>query len=161
VKRPRFQLQPVDASFFENAPAVISDAIPIQRPAAQVWHELTMDGTLGWCRILDRVQWTSPRPFAVGTTRTVSSLKGLNVIHEHYFRWEEGRRKSFYVLDSSAPLFNRFAEDYLVEATGDSSCTFTWTIAYEAKPVTRLMNPANNGILRALFSDTRKHFGVG
>ena len=160
MKRPWFAMKPVDASFFQTAPVVISDTMSISRPAAQVWDDLTADGTLSWCRILDNIEWTSPRPFGVGTTRTVKSLKGTSVLHEHYFRWEDGRRKSFYVVEASAPLFNRLAEDYVVEPSGDAACRFTWTIAVEPKAATRPLNPVNKALLRTLFTDTRKHYGV-
>jgi hypothetical protein len=148
----------VNEAFLSSAPVTLSETFEIARPAAEVWGELTADGTLWWCRILDDVSWTSPRPFGVGTTRTVSSLKGVNVIHEHFFRWEEGRRKSFYVVDSSAPLFKSFAEDYLVEPASESSCRFTWTIAYESRPSMRPGRPLNDRLLRTLFTDTRKHY---
>jgi hypothetical protein len=161
VKRPWFRNQPVDASFFESAPVVISDAMPIRRSAEQVWSDLTMDATLWWCRILDRVEWTSERPFGVGTTRTVTSLKGANVIREHFFRWEQGRRKSFYVVEASGPMFRALAEDYVVEPAGENACSFTWTIAFEPKSALRPMNAANKAILRTLFKDTRKHYGAG
>ena len=69
----------------------------IPRPAAEVWDELTADAALHWCRILQEVRWTSPRPFGVGTTREVKALWGANKLREHYFLWEEGRRHSFYV----------------------------------------------------------------
>src|SRR5215216_680745 len=157
---PWFAAQPVDETFFDSAPTKLVGTFQIARPAAEVWSDLTADATLGWCRILDKITWTSPRPFGVGTTRTAKSLKGANTIHEHYFRWEEGRRKSFYVIDASAPLFRRFAEDYLVEATPDGSCRFTWTIAYEPKPGARIAEPVNRRILQTLFTDTRKHYAA-
>jgi hypothetical protein len=160
MRRPWFKNEPVDETFFDTAPVRLADTFSVARPAADVWDELTADDTLWWCRILDDVRWTSPRPFAVGTTRTVKSLKGANVINEHYFRWEEGRRKSFYVVESSAPLFRRFAEDYLVEPTSESSCTFTWTIAYEPRPSMKLGQPVNDRILRTLYTDTRKHYSA-
>jgi hypothetical protein len=137
----------------------LSETFAINRPAAYVWDELTADNTLSWCRILDDVSWTSPRPFGVGTTRTVKSLKGANTINEYYFRWEDGRRKSFFVVDASAPLFKRFAEDYLVEPVSDESCTFTWSIAYESRRGMNAGRPVNDRILRTLFTDTRKHYG--
>ena len=80
------------------------------------------------------------------------------MIHEHYFRWEEGRRKSFYVVEASAPLFKRFAEDYLVESATDNSCVFTWTIAYAPKRGMGAGKPLNNRLLRTLFTDTREHW---
>jgi hypothetical protein len=160
LRRPWFKNAPVDEAFLDSARVRLSDTFAIARPAAEVWEELTADGTLWWCRILDDVRWTSPRPFGVGTTRTVKSLKGANVINEHYFRWEEGRRKSFYVVTASAPLFARFAEDYLVEPVSDASCRFTWTIAYESRPSMKLGRPLNDRLLRTLFTDTRKHYGA-
>ena len=39
--------------------------------------------------------------------------------------WEEGRRHSFAAYESTAQLFKRFAEDYLVEPDGDDTL-FTW-----------------------------------
>jgi Polyketide cyclase / dehydrase and lipid transport len=160
VRRPWFKNQPVDESFFDSAPVRLSDTFEVARPAADVWAELTADDALWWCRIIDELKWTSPRPFGVSTTRTIKSLKGANVINEHFFRWDEGRRKSFYVIDASAPLFTRFAEDYLVEPGSDGSCRFTWTIAYESRPSMRPGTPVNNRLLRTLFTDTRKHYGA-
>jgi hypothetical protein len=160
LRRPWFKVQPVDESFFDSAPTVLSGVFEIVQPAPYVWAELTADNTLAWCKLLDRVEWTSPRPFGVGTTRQVSSLKGTNVIREHYFRWEEGRRKSFYVVEASAPLFRRFAEDYHVQQTSASSCRFTWTIAFEPKSLTRPGAPVNKRLLETLFTDTRKHYGT-
>jgi hypothetical protein len=160
VRRPWFKAEPVDETFFDSAPARIEETFEIARPAAEVWSELTQGNPLSWCRIIDRIDWTSPAPFRVGTTRTVHALKGTNVMNEHFFRWEEGRRKSFYVLDATAPLFQRFAEDYVVEPTSDSSCRFTWTIAFASRPAMRAGTPVNKRLLGTLFTDTRKHFSA-
>ncbi len=91
-----------------------------RRPAEEAWAELTAENPLAWCSVIDAVRWTSPRPFGVGTTWTVTSLHGANVLDERFFRWEEGRRKSFYAVRSSGPLFRRFAEDYVVEPVSES-----------------------------------------
>lgn len=158
MQRPWFNAEPVDDSFFDAAPVRLSDTFAISRPAGAVWEELTSDNPLSWCRILNSVEWTSPRPFGVGTTRTVRSLAGTNVLRERYFIWEEGRRQAFYVVQASAPMFRRFAEDYVIEPIADGSCRFTWTIAYEPKPAARLSGPVNRMLLRTLFNDTRKHY---
>jgi hypothetical protein len=160
VRRPWFICQPVDETFFDNAPVRLSDTFEIARPAAEVWAELTSEKPLDWCRVIDDVSWTSPPPRRVGSTRTVRALKGGNVLREFFFRWDEGRRKSFYVVDVSGPPVRRFAEDYLVEPVTDDSCRFTWTIAYEPHPATWLTGPLTKRLLRTLFTDTRKHFGA-
>jgi hypothetical protein len=132
----------------------------IGRPAATVWAELTADDALHWCRILDDVRWTSPRPFGVGTTREVKSLKGTSVLRERYFRWDEGHRHSFHVTESTSPLFKALAEDYLVEPRGEDACRFTWTVAVELTAIGRPGKPVNRAILKTLFSDTARHYGL-
>jgi len=152
----RFKMQPVDERFFDAAPFRITDTFQIARPAADVWADLTADNALSWCRVVKSIEWTSPRPFGVGTTRTVKALGGASVFWERYFRWEEGRRQSFTVDEASTPLFKRFGEDYLIEPDGENACRFTWTIAGEP----RFPGP-NKMLLGSLFKDTRKHYGAG
>jgi Polyketide cyclase / dehydrase and lipid transport len=152
--------EPVDETFFDTAPFRMSDTFEIARPASQVWAELTGPDTLGWCRIVKDVTWNSPPPFGVGSTRTVRVLGGVGVMGERYFRWDEGRRKSFYAAEMTLPLFRRFAEDYLLEPTSDTSARLTWTIATEPRPAARPGNPVNRLLFGSLFRDTRKHFGL-
>ena len=154
-----FKLTPCDASTFETAPTIFRDPMEIARPGAEVWHELVADGALGWCRALGGAQWTSPRPFGVGTTRTMR-VAGALVINENFFRWEDGRRKSFYVVEANLPLFKYFSEDYLVEETSPTSCRFTWTMAGQSTPIAAPGAPLLAGLVRSMFADTRKHFGA-
>jgi hypothetical protein len=158
VRGPAFRCEPVEESFFETAPLRLQDVIEIPLPGERVWDELTADDALHWCRLVGSLRWTSPRPFAAGTTRTVTSLRGLQRLEERFFRWEEGRRQSFYVYEASTPMFRRFAEDYLVEPASDNSCRFTWTVAAEPRAAAR--GPVNGMLIRTLFKDTRKHYGV-
>jgi hypothetical protein len=90
----------------------------------------------------------------------VKTPLGALVLKEVYFRWEQGRRKSFYVAEATLPLFRYFAEDYLVEELSPSSCRFTWTVASEAAPAARPGAPVNALVTRSLFADTRRHFGA-
>ena len=156
----RFKLQPCDERFFDTARARYVEAMDLPVPAQQVWADLTSDDTLGWCRAISRATWTSPRPFGVGTTRTVRLRGGLLAVDERYFHWEEGRRKSFHVVAASLPLFRRFAEDYVVEEVSPTSSKLTWTIAAEPLPATRPGAPVNALLARSLFRDTRRHFGA-
>lgn len=160
VRRPWFQCRPARKDFLDVALLRLQHSFEIRRPADQVWADLTSERPLHWCRILQSVTWTSPPPFGVGTTRTVSALGGANVLKERYFRRDEGRRHSFAVEEASTPMFRRLAEDYLVEPTSDSSCRFTWTIGVEPHPLARIANPINRRILESLFRDTRRHYGL-
>lgn len=158
VRPGRFALEPVDDDFFDTASFRISETFEIPLPASQVWSELTGDRPLEWCRVLQRVTWTSPRPFGVGTTRTARAL-GI-VIHERFFRWDEGRRQSFYGVAANLPAFRSLAEDYALEVTSQTSCRFTWVIAIEPRLPAWLANPANKALMGSLFRDTRKHYGL-
>jgi hypothetical protein len=159
--RPWFDCRPVDEAVFDDAPLLMRGRFEVAKSGEEVWAELTAEEPLAWCRILQEVSWTSPRPFGVGTTRTVSALAGTNVLKERYFRWEEGRRHSFYVVEASAPLFSWLAEDYLVEPTAERSCVFTWTIAAQPRGrIGRLTAPVNRRLLASLFRDTRKHYAL-
>lgn len=160
MPRRMFTTQPVDEAFFDDAPFRLSEAFDIPRTAAEVWADLTADNPLSWCRLIRDITWTSPRPFGVGTTRTARTVGNTGVINERFFRWEEGRRKSFYALESSVPLFRRFAEDYLVEPTSETACRFTWTIAIEPHPAVRPFSFANRRLLSTIFRDTRRHYGL-
>lgn len=155
-----FNLAPTDETFVDHAPKRYVETFEIARPAATVWNDLTMDSTLHWCRALSAVTWTSPRPFGVGTTRTVKVLKGMLVVNERYIRWEEGRRKTFVGVSLSLPLFKRISEDYLVEPAGEDRCRFTWTVGVEPTTVGKAGTPMNNAIFASLFKDTRKHYGI-
>ena len=120
----------MDERFFEEAPTRLRRGFEVSLPASTVWEELCADDALHWCRILEEVRWTSPRPFGVGTSRDAKALWGASKVRERYFRWEEGRRCSFYVSEANGPFFESLAEDYLVEPRGPGACLFTWTIAF-------------------------------
>ena len=160
MRRPWFQTEPVDESFFDAAPVRLVGVFDVPRPAAEVWAELTSDRPLAWCRALESVTWTSPRPFGVGTTRVARSVGGISTLHERFFRWEEGRRHSFYAEETSMPMFRRIGEDYLVEPTSVGACRFTWTIAMEPRPAARVANPLSRLLLATLFRDTRRHYAL-
>ena len=160
MRRPWFATRPVDASFLDSAPLRLSDTFTIPQPASRVWEEMTGDHALDWCRILGGITWTSPRPFGVGTERSIKVFGGAVVFRERFFRWEEGRRHSFAVTEATVPAFRRFAEDVLIEPEGEHACRMTWTIAIEPQPAVALGDPLNRRILRTLFADTRRHYGA-
>lgn len=116
-------------------------------PPERVWESLASDASLSaWGPGVQSLTWTSPRPFGVGTTRkVVSPLKAVTV-HEHFFRWDEGTRCSFYVYEANRPIVRRMAEDYVVEADGSGSL-LTLTIAVDLAPrlapLAKLFSAAN------------------
>ena len=82
-------------------------------------------------------------------------------MRERYFRWDEGHSHSFYVYESTLPLFKRFAEDYIVEPDGEAT-KFTWVVAIEPKKAMALPMKALAPLLKAGFGripgDGQKYF---
>jgi hypothetical protein len=152
-------LERVDEGFFASAPSRYSETFAIARPASEVWGGIVSDRPLAWCRILS-IDWTSARPFGVGTTRQAKALGGAMRLQEHFFIWEEGRRCAFYATEANLPLFRRLAEDYTVEPVGPDRCRFTWAVALEPTLLGRPGEPVNGAIFKRLFAETRRHFNA-
>jgi hypothetical protein len=149
-------LRPVDDTFFDSAPVTYSHTWSIDRAPADVWAELVADAPLSWCRGLS-VRWTSPRPFAVGTTRQAGVLGALKV-QEHFYNWEEGRRYTFHGTSMNVPLFAALAEDYVVEPDGPGASTFTWRIAIEPSAIGKPGSPITGLLFKNWFGDTTRHY---
>jgi hypothetical protein len=155
------ELQPADADFFDSAPHVFTYQKRFAAPPAKVWEQLTSDESIAaWGLAVKEVNWTSPRPFGVGTTREVVAPGG-SAMRERFFRWDEGSRHSFASYESVLPLFTRFAEDYIVEPDGNDTL-FTWTLAIEPKsalalPV-KLLAPAIKAAFGRVPSDGQRYW---
>lgn len=152
-------LEPVDDSYFERAPQRFSRTWSIAQPAEAVWGELVGERPLHWCRSLS-VGWTSPRPFGVGTTRTVKMLGGLSSGEEYFFIWQEGRRYAFYFTHTNLPAFISLAEDYLVEPDGADRCRFTWRIGITPSQLGKPGAPLNRLLFASFFRDTARYFNA-
>ena len=128
-----YAVEPADEGFFTSAPYVFRYSKSFAAPPATVWDSLVSDESLAaWSATVSAVNWLSPHPFGVGTTREVVLAPGLTRVRERYFRWDDGRGYSFAVYEANLPVFKRFAEDYAVEPEGDGGSTrFTWTVAIE------------------------------
>ncbi|NUS94462.1 MAG: SRPBCC family protein, partial [Nocardia sp.] len=102
--------------------------------------------------------WTSPRPFGIGTTRTVT-LGGFLRLEERFYRWDEGSRMTFTVDAASVPGLKRFAEDITLLPLGTGTRVI-WTFAIEGTPALRpllaLASPVNRLVTKGIASGTRR-----
>jgi hypothetical protein len=149
------RLEPFDVDFFDSAPQRHSYVLDLPVSPERVWRGLAASNPLWWCRLLSSVEYTSPRPFGVGTTRTAAVL-GVLRMREVFIRWEEGRRQSFRVDRANLPVFRRFGEDHLVERS-DGGSRLIWTFAYE--PGLKVGGLVQKLVFDSLVADTRRHFG--
>jgi hypothetical protein len=152
-------LKPVDERFFELAPARYSHCWSIRRPTSEVWDELVSDRPMHWCRG-QTINWTSPRPFSVGTTREAKVLGSALKLRELFFLWEEGRRYAFYMTEANVPLFRSIAEDYIVEPDGPNRCTFRWTVALAPTAIGKPGGAVYGFLFNRFFKDTTRYFAA-
>ena len=157
-----FPVDPVDLSFFSTAPHVYRYSVDLDVGPDRLWESLTSDASVSaWGPSVHAVRWTSPRPFGVGTERTVTLAAKAITVHERFFHWDEGKRYSFYVYESNRPLFKHFAEDYVIDPTPSGS-RLTWSFALEAKPATklpvRLLSPVNNLMFGQMARSSKGYF---
>ena len=157
-----YPLEPSDAGVLASAPHVYRYRMQYAAPPERVWESLASDASLSaWGSSLKQLNWLSPRPFGIGTTREVVLAGGAPRFRERFIRWDEGRGYSFAVYEASVPVFRHFVEDYVVEADGDGT-VFTWTIAIEPKRAFSLPFKALSPILKVAFgrtaSDGKRYF---
>ena len=91
-----------------------------------------------WEQSATRWMWTSPRPFGVGTTRSVHMI-GDMIGYEEFIAWERGKRMAFTFVGCSKDATEKFLEDYRVTDLGNGSCRVEWYMAMEPRGFSRNM----------------------
>jgi hypothetical protein len=103
-----------------------------------------------WVDSITHVEWTSPKPFGIGTTRTVD-LKGNMVGDEVFIAWDRGKLMAFCFTHSTAGVMSAFAELYEVEDLGDNRCHLRWTVGQTPAGLGKLLLPLSKPFLGKMF----------
>ena len=120
----------IELAEFEALPVVLRSSIEMSVTPAQLFQSLEgVDDWLAWVPVLNRVTWTSPQPFQIGTTRTVEMIGGI-VGGEEFLAWESGRRMAFRFNEASMKKLAALGEDYLIEET-TSGCRLHWVMVID------------------------------
>ncbi len=132
-------LEPVDADYVHTGPVQRSMSKLIGCSADTLFR--AFEDPVSWKKFLDiDVEWTSPKPFGIGTTRTVTS-KGL-AIEEYFTGFEHGRLMAFRFDRTTLPM-KAFAEEWRIEPKADNVCELHWSYAYEwGGPLKSVASPA-------------------
>lgn len=126
----KFKCQPVNSDFFQSAPVRFVNEVELAASPEQVFAVFeNAEAWPQWFKEIAHVEWTSPRPYGVGTTRTVSLT--TVTVKEYFFVWQQNQRFAFYFTELSLPLARAFAEDYHLEDLGNNCCKFTYTVCLE------------------------------
>ena len=113
-----------------------------------------------WALPIQKVEWTSPKPYAIGTTRSVHMMGGL-VGHEEFIEWNPGRRMAFTFVADSKGATEKFLEDYRVIDMEDGTCLVEWYMAMEPRGFSRhmmfLTRPVMRLVNKLMFRKFRKY----
>ena len=151
-----FDCRPVDASFFDTAPMRFRHEVDLDATPAKVFAIFDDENSWPkWFHAIHKVEWTSPRPHGVDSTRIVTLATAT--IFEHFFCWEEDRRCSFYLTGTSMPLAHALAEDYLLEEIAPGKTRFTYRVGIEPRTVVAAAGPLSHMYFESMFKSAVEH----
>jgi hypothetical protein len=143
-------LEPVEESFFREAPVIVTNSNLLAAPRAAVFDCIAGDPA-GWGDwfpgFSHNGRWDTAPPHGVGSRRTVDAYR--SEYRETILAWDPNERWAFRVDATTSPLFTAFAEDYrLTETLGGTE--LSWTVAYRPARAMRAAGPIARPIFRSM-----------
>ena len=155
----RYECDKVADGWIDTAPVQLVNRVQVGAPPERVWAALEdADMWPRWASVITDVEWTSPRPFAVGTTRTVT-MRGAMVAFEEFIAWEPHLRMSFRFNEASMNGVRAFAERYTLEPAPGGGTRVTWVMAMAPKGVSKVIVPLTRVPMRLMFGRMLRRFG--
>ena len=128
---PFFPCRTIDADFFESAPVRYVRRTRVEISAERLFEVFEdPDSWPQWAMGIGEVEWTSPKPYHPGTTRTVRFWGGMSV-YEDFFVFDSPNEMAFRFYGISEKIWSAFGERYRVTALGPDACELEWTVAFE------------------------------
>ncbi len=157
---PYFPCEPLASDFFETASARFVNKITLPVTPQRLFEIFEdAESWTKWVPGIANVEWTSPQPYGVGTTRTVFFTGGMEV-YEDFTAWKAGEEMAFRFTGITQNVWSQFGEHYAVEDLGSGSCRLTWTVAYEPagtfKKIHFLLRPLAKVAFKTFMKKLRK-----
>lgn len=126
-----FPCVPFDDAFYDAAPVRYRYTQDLRISPTELFEVFEDPASWPWWAPgIGHVAWTSPRPFGVGTTRTVTFWGGIQVF-EVFQTWEPPRAMAFHLVGhTQQELWSQFGERYRVTDLGGGWSRLEWTVAY-------------------------------
>jgi hypothetical protein len=80
--------------------------------------------------VIRKIEWTSPPPFGVGTTRTVNVIGGAR-LDEVFWAWKPGTQMGFEITAASNRALQGLVELYDFSPLDDGRCQLRWEMGIE------------------------------
>jgi len=150
----------VDDSYVDTAPVRLVNTVEIKATPEQIWAALEdASAWPRWANVIRHVEWTTPEPRGVGTTRTVTMLGGL-IGYEEFIAWEPYRRMAFRFNEATTSGVRAFAERYVLEPVTPAVTRVPWTMAMAPKGPSRVIVPMTQPVMRRAFGRMLKRFKI-
>jgi carbon monoxide dehydrogenase subunit G len=165
----RYPCERVGLDFVDTARYRFVSTVDLAVTPEQLFEVLAeADSWSRWATAIAEVTWTSPQPYGVGTTRTVT-MRGGAVNDAEFVAWECFSHMAFRLNQSTTKGLAAFVEDYQVQET-PGGCHLTWTVAITPRGLTTrfglfVFRPVMARVFRRFADNLRRYtddrFGVG
>ncbi|MDX1735422.1 MAG: SRPBCC family protein [Halioglobus sp.] len=136
-----YECEKVELDFFSSAPIRIVSSVDLPCTPERLFRCFEdADAWAQWVGVIKRVEWTSPPPFSVGTTRSVAMPGGM-VAYEEFLAWDAPRHMAFRFNQFTQQFLKAFGENYEVTDLGDGRCRLVWTVAMDPAGPPGLVGP--------------------
>ncbi len=130
-----------DLAALRTAPVVVHNSVDLDCTGDELFQIFEDPDTWGrWVLGIAEVRWTSPKPFGVGTTRTVVFQGGGMAVYETFIAWEHGEHMAFTFTGATQRVWWSFGEEYVVTPLEGDRCRLDWTVAYEPRFVFKALH---------------------
>lgn len=154
----RHACEHVEDAFIDTAPVRYVNSVVIDASPEQIWSALEdASAWPRWASVIKHVEWTSPKPFGVGTTRTVT-MTGKMRGFEEFIAWDPPRRMSFRFNEASTNGVRAFAERYTLEPVAPGQTRVTWVMAMAPKGISKVIVPVGQPVMQRAFGRMLRRF---
>ena len=137
----RHECRKIDLEFFTSAPIRIVSEVTLPCSPKSLFRCFEdADAWSEWVSVIENVEWTSPKPFKVGITRSVEMPGGM-IACEEFLAWDAPRHMAFRFNQFSQKFLKAFGEDYKVTDLGNNRCRLVWTVGIEQSRMAGLISP--------------------
>jgi carbon monoxide dehydrogenase subunit G len=142
--------QKVDLAWLDRAQSRFSNDVDIALSPDELFGVLARADTWPrWAKVITHVEYTSPEPHGVGTTRVVT-MRGGMVGDEEFLAWEPGRQMAFRFNTSATKTLHAFLESYRLEPIAGGT-RLTWELGMETGGPSKVFAPVSTPITNVMF----------
>jgi len=146
-----YPCEPAGLELINTARFRSTNSVDLAITPAQLWQVLEEAESWPQWSFVKHMSWTSPRPFRVGTTRTIETRGGVRVVDE-VVAWHPEVHLAFRVTASTLADEGASVEEYRIEPT-PQGCRLTWTLAHDPKNPPLLVRIIAKRVMRSKYRE--------